>query len=49
MTETRPNILFIVADDLNAWIGALGRHPQMRTPNIDRLAARGANFTHAYC
>nr|WP_321361151.1 sulfatase [uncultured Hyphomonas sp.] len=49
MTETRPNILFIVADDLNAWIGALGRHPQTRTPNIDRLAARGANFTHAYC
>ena len=49
MTETRPNILFIVADDLNAWIGVLGRHPQARTPNIDRLAARGALFTRAYC
>jgi arylsulfatase A-like enzyme len=43
------NILFIVADDLNSWIGALGRHPDVRTPNIDALAARGTLFTHAYC
>lgn len=45
----RPNILFIVADDLNAWIGALGRHPQARTPNIDAMARRGALFVNAYC
>ncbi|HEY1653693.1 MAG TPA: sulfatase [Candidatus Tumulicola sp.] len=45
----RPNVLFIVADDLNAWIGALGRHPDAITPNIDALAARGTLFTHAYC
>jgi len=44
-----PNILLIVADDLNAWIGALGRHPDARTPNIDALARRGTLFTHAYC
>lgn len=44
-----PNILFIVCDDLNAWIGALGRHPQAHTPNIDALAARGALFVNAYC
>lgn len=43
------NILFIVADDLNAWIGALGRHPDVRTPHIDSLAERGILFTHAYC
>ena len=43
------NILFIVADDLNAWIGALGRHPDVSTPNIDALAARGTLFTQAYC
>jgi arylsulfatase A-like enzyme len=43
------NILFIVADDLNAWIGALGRHPDVQTPNIDSLAKRGILFTHAYC
>jgi arylsulfatase A-like enzyme len=43
------NILCIVADDLNSWIGALGRQPDVKTPNIDRLAERGALFTHAYC
>ncbi|RYD85630.1 MAG: iduronate-2-sulfatase [Verrucomicrobiaceae bacterium] len=45
----RPNFLFIVVDDLNAWIGALNRHPQTKTPNIDALARRGSLFTHAYC
>lgn len=44
-----PNILFIVADDLNAWVGALGANPDVRTPNIDRLAARGTLFSRAYC
>ena len=44
-----PNVLFIVADDLNAWIGALGRHPNVSTPNIDALAKRGTLFSHAYC
>jgi len=39
----------IVCDDLNAWIGALGRHPQVKTPAIDALAARGSLFTRAYC
>ncbi len=45
----RPNVLFIAVDDLNDWIGSLGGHPQTKTPNLDRLAARGVNFTHAYC
>lgn len=45
----RPNFLFIVADDLNAWIGVLGRNPDVRTPNIDRLAKRGTLFVNAYC
>ena len=45
----KPNVLFIVADDLNAWIGALGRHPDVKTPNINSLAASGTLFTHAYC
>jgi hypothetical protein len=31
------NVLFIAIDDLNDWIGALGAHPQAKTPNIDRL------------
>ena len=43
------NILLIIVDDLNAWIGALGRHPQVQTPHIDALSRRGDLFTHAYC
>jgi arylsulfatase A-like enzyme len=43
------NVLFVCADDLNGWIGPLGRYPGIRTPNIDALAARGTVFTHAYC
>ena len=45
----RPNVLFIAVDDLNDWVGCLGGHPQAHTPNIDRLAARGTNFTNAHC
>jgi arylsulfatase A-like enzyme len=42
-------VLFIAVDDLNDWVGCLGGHPQAKTPNIDALAARGVNFTRAYC
>ncbi|WP_414662064.1 sulfatase [Horticoccus sp. 23ND18S-11] len=45
----RPNILFIIADDLNDWVGFLRGHPQTRTPNLDRLAARGVVFANANC
>ncbi|MBS1825005.1 MAG: sulfatase-like hydrolase/transferase [Acidobacteria bacterium] len=45
----RPNILFICSDQhAGAYVGANG-HPIVRTPNLDRLAARGANFRQAYC
>jgi len=44
-----PNILFIAIDDLNDWVGPLGGHPQVKTPNMDRLAARGTVFTNAHC
>ncbi len=45
----KPNILFIAIDDQNDWIGCLGGHPQVKTPNIDQLAARGTLFTNAHC
>lgn len=45
----RPNVLMIAIDDQNDWVGCLGGHPQARTPNIDRLAARGTLFTNAHC
>src|SRR5262249_22660365 len=45
----RPNVVFIAIDDLNDWIGCLGGHPQVKTPHMDRLAARGTLFTNAHC
>ena len=47
--DTRPNVLLIAIDDLNDWIGCMGGHPQAKTPNIDRLAARGVLFDNAHC
>ena len=47
--EQSPNVLFIAIDDLNDWVGCLGRHPGAQTPNIDRLASRGVLFSNAHC
>ncbi len=45
----RPNVLLIVADDHAAYAcGAYG-NKQVRTPNIDRLAASGMRFDQAFC
>lgn len=46
---SKPNVLFIAIDDLNDWVGCLGGHPQVKTPNIDRLAQRGIVFTNTHC
>ena len=45
----RPNVLMIAVDDLNDWVGCLQGHPQVKTPHIDSLAARGTVFTNAHC
>ena len=52
--DRRPNVLFVIADDLNVALGSyLGSapHPHYRTattPNLDRLAAEGIRFERAY-
>ena len=46
---TKPNVLIIAVDDLNDWVGCLQGHPQVKTPHIDALAARGTLFTNAHC
>lgn len=46
--QPKHNVLFIVVDDLNDWVGCLGGHPQAQTPNIDRLAAKGTLFSNAH-
>src|SRR6478672_1003026 len=45
---SRPNILFILADDMG-WgdLSCYGR-PDYTTPNLDRLAKQGMRFTNAY-
>ncbi|MHC4540925.1 MAG: sulfatase-like hydrolase/transferase [Planctomycetota bacterium] len=48
-SEKRPNVLFMAIDDLNDWVGCLGGHPDVKTPNLDRLASRGVLFTNAHC
>jgi arylsulfatase A-like enzyme len=44
---SKPNVLFIVCDDLNDYQGVFGGHPQAITPNIDKLAAMGVQFVNA--
>ena len=52
--EDRPNVLFIVADDLNVALGsyldsaARPQYASAKTPNLDRLAAEGIRFDRAY-
>lgn len=46
--DARPNVLMIIVDDMNDWVGALNGHPDVRTPNLDRLAREGMLFTNAH-
>jgi arylsulfatase A-like enzyme len=48
LASERPNVLMIVFDDLNDYIGVLKGHPQAKTPHIDRLARSGVLFANAH-
>ncbi len=45
----RPNVLFLMSDQHNAGSMGCAGHPNVRTPNLDRLAESGVRFTRAYC
>ena len=42
------NLLFIMSDEHQRNVTGCYGHPIVQTPNLDRLAARGTRFTHAY-
>ena len=44
-----PNVLFIAIDDMNDWTTLFDPKNPIKTPNLERLAARGTFFSRAYC
>lgn len=46
---TRPNIVFVLCDDLRADCLGVAGHPHLKTPHIDRLAREGVHFRNAFC
>jgi len=44
---SKPNVVFIMCDDLNDFQGVFGGHPQAKTPHIDGMAAKGVRFMNA--
>lgn len=49
MSTSRPNILLIHSDQHRYDCIGTHDHPLLQTPNLDRLAAEGIDFTHAFC
>lgn len=47
--DKKPNVLFLAIDDLNDWTGMLKGNTQAKTPQLDKLAAKGMVFTNAHC
>src|SRR5262245_13980691 len=46
-TNDRPNIIWILGDDLGPQLGCYG-HPLVHTPNADRIASEGTRFSHCF-
>lgn len=47
-TKRRPNVLFIIVDDLRPELGCYGNR-EIKTPRFDRFAGEGTLFTHTHC
>ncbi|MDD7984014.1 sulfatase [Lentisphaera marina] len=47
-SKQRPNVLFIICDDLNDYVSAYDSHPQVKTPNLKKFAQSAVTFKHAY-
>jgi arylsulfatase A-like enzyme len=45
----RPNVVFVLCDDLRADCLGVAGHPHLKTPHIDRLAAEGVYFRNTFC
>ena len=46
---TRPNIVFVLTDDQGCWTMGCAGNREIRTPNLDRLAATGTRFENFFC
>ncbi len=47
-SKQRPNVLFVIVDDLRPELGCYG-NPEIKTPNFDRLAGEGVTFAQTHC
>jgi len=45
----RPNVLWLMSDQHNAGCTGYANHPNVKTPNLDSIAADGVEFTNAFC
>jgi N-acetylglucosamine-6-sulfatase len=45
----KPNLVFVLCDDLRWDCLSIAGHPHLKTPNIDRLAKEGVHFKNAFC
>ncbi|MBS3763957.1 MAG: sulfatase-like hydrolase/transferase [Planctomycetes bacterium] len=49
MATERPNVIFVLTDDQGPWAAGCCGNPEIRTPNIDRLANQGVQFENFFC
>ena len=49
MAAERPNVIFVLTDDQGPWAAGCYGNDEIRTPNLDRLAAEGVRFENFFC